>query len=339
MSYNIINPRNFSFVTNRMRNFFINKGFVEVHPQSALSILAACEDPTTISTYNYDNKVWPLPQTGQMWLEHVLLKNKDINGCFCVSTSYRNEQNPVPGRHEKIFPMFEFESKGDFNDLINLEKDLLSYLGFNKRSKKKLNKKKSSEEKSNFVDDSNFQYSTRWHNSLDFIPGNEVEYFNTTEAINVEKIMDQLDYPEDDYLSIANDFEVKELENEHEKTLCDIHGPVYFIKNFPLYTSPFWNMKYDKETGISKKVDVILDGMETIGSAERSCNPEEMRELYYSISEGKYSKLLHDTFTEKRVVDELEDFLKLDFFPRYGGGIGITRMISAMENNNLINTV
>ncbi len=44
---------------------------IENMTQSRLSILAACEDPTTISTYNYAGEVWPLPQTGQMWLEII----------------------------------------------------------------------------------------------------------------------------------------------------------------------------------------------------------------------------------------------------------------------------
>ena len=70
-----------------------------------------------------------------MWLEHALLQNPKLPGLFCVSTSYRNEPNPIPGRHEKIFPMFEFEMKGDFNDLLNLEKDLLMELGFGKHYK------------------------------------------------------------------------------------------------------------------------------------------------------------------------------------------------------------
>ncbi len=41
-----------------------------------------------------------------MWLEHVLLKNPELPGAFCVSTSYRNVPNPVEGRHELKFTMF-----------------------------------------------------------------------------------------------------------------------------------------------------------------------------------------------------------------------------------------
>ena len=85
-----INIFDFNKVVKKLRAFFDSKGFVEVHTQNRLSILAACEDPQTIATYEYNNNIWPLPQTGQMWLEYELLTNPDIKGCYCVSTSYRN---------------------------------------------------------------------------------------------------------------------------------------------------------------------------------------------------------------------------------------------------------
>ena len=50
----------------KLRSFFLHKGYVEVEAQPRKSILAACEDPTTVATYNYQGKVWPLPQTGQV---------------------------------------------------------------------------------------------------------------------------------------------------------------------------------------------------------------------------------------------------------------------------------
>ena len=124
------NTKIYNELVQKLRTFFINKGFVEVPTQSRLSILAACENPHSITTFNYCGEVWPLPQTGQMWLEYELLKNPDWNGVFCISTSYRQEKNPSPGRHEMIFPMFEFESKGGMNDLVKMEQELLDYLGF-----------------------------------------------------------------------------------------------------------------------------------------------------------------------------------------------------------------
>ena len=126
----LIDSEEFHTVARRLREFFEGRGFVEVHTQSRLSILAACEDPSTIATFSYAGQVWPLPQTGQMWLEHELLKNPDAPGFFCLSTSFRNEPTPVEGRHDKIFPMFEFEMKGGLDALLEMERDLLQHLGF-----------------------------------------------------------------------------------------------------------------------------------------------------------------------------------------------------------------
>ena len=287
MSCKLISPKKFDAAVSAMRSFFQKKGFVEVHTQNALSILAACEDPTTIAKYDYQNKVWPLPQTGQMWLEHVLLDNPDINGCYTVSTSYRNEPNPVEGRHEIIFPMFEFESKGGMNDLIKLEKELLEHIGFEKK----------------------------WNTSSPF----KAPVF---------------DYPEGNYTDLTIKYNTKELDHEHERWMDRDYGEVFFLKNFPTHTSPFWNMK--KSGDISNKVDVILHGIETIGSAERSCDRVEMRQQFLSISDGEYAGLLYSQFGKMRVEKELDEFLDREFFPRYGGGIGVTRMIRAMEMSDII---
>ena len=283
MSFSPSNPKHinsceFHKVVKRLREFFESRGFVEVHTQSRLSILAACEDPTTISTYNYGGQVWPLPQTGQMWLEYELLKNPEPNGYFCLSTSFRNEPNPVPGRHDKIFPMFEFEMKGSMDDMIQLEKDLLVHLGFGEESS----------------------------------------------------------FHEDDYSNIAEKYNVKELEHEHETKLEEDYGKVFFLKNFPNYTSPFWNMKQYPDGKNAYKVDVIMHGVETIGSAQRSSNVQEMKDMFYSISDGQYANILFSNFTKERVEQELNDFLSFNFFERCGGGIGVTRLIRSMRLSNLI---
>ena len=120
----------FSKIANKLRDFCLKKGFVEVSTQDRLSILAACEDPDTVATYNYAGQVWPLPQTGQMGLEYELLTRPELPGVFCISTSYRNEQKPVPGRHKLIFPMFEFELRGGIGELKKFETELLEHLGF-----------------------------------------------------------------------------------------------------------------------------------------------------------------------------------------------------------------
>lgn len=277
--YPIIDPSDYDMAIRKLRRFFGNRGFKEVHTQNRQSIMAACEDPKTIATYHYDGKDWPLPQTGQMWLEYELLDKPDAAGFFCVTTSYRNEPNPVRGRHCKIFPMFEFEMPGDVEELVKLEVELLEDLGFGKKG----------------------------------------------------------DFPVSSYQLFADSFGTKNLTHEHEEKLGEMHGPAIFITDFPEYTSPFWNMKRQaSDPTISEKVDVLLYGQETIGSAERSCDAKEMKQAFLSIEEGNYAKKLFNLFGKKRVMDELNEFLSHDFFPRSGGGIGMTRMIRAMKLSGII---
>lgn len=266
----------YSKVVNRLRQFFQRKGFIEVHTQDRLSILAACEDPTTVATFSYAGQIWPLPQTGQMWLEYELLTNPNIAGVFCLSTSFRNEQNPVPGRHKIIFPIFEFESKGTIEDLRKLEKELVGHMGF--------------EEKGSII-----------HQTYD---------------------------------QLVNKYQTNEISHKEENKMEKDFGPVVFLENFPLRTSPFWNMR--KNGAHANKIDVVIAGNETIGSAERSTNPEEMREQFETISNGKYAGLLYELFGKDRVKKELEEFLSLPFFPRFGGGIGITRLIDGMKKYELV---
>ena len=264
----LIDPKQYTNASDLLRSFFYAKKFLEVHTQNRLSILAACEDPSTVSTFAYAGQVWPLPQTGQMWLEYELLSDPKAEGFFCVSTSYRQEPLPIEGRHDLIFPMFEFEMPGTIDDLKQLEIELCDYLNFSRPVIK-------------------------------------------------------------DYLDWCDEFHTNELTHEHETLMYDKYG-VAFIQNFPNRTSPFWNMKQNGD-GTAAKIDVILGGMETIGSAERSSDPEEMRHQFHTISDGLYKGLLYSHFGKERVEAELEKFLSLPFFPRCGGGIGLTRLINALN--------
>jgi aspartyl/asparaginyl-tRNA synthetase len=269
--------KTFSEVVNKLRNFCLYKGFCEVSTQDRLSILAACEDPETVAVYSYMGEVWPLPQTGQMWLEYELLTKPELPGVFCVSTSYRNEQNPVPGRHKLIFPMFEFEIKGSIEVLRNFEAELLEYLGFGSRE--------------------SFYYKK--------------------------------------YDELKRYYKTHELTYKDENKMQKDFGAVVFCQDFPTYTSPFWNMK-KKDARHAHKIDIIMYGNETIGSAERSTNTKEMAESFYAISSGKYAQTLFDLFGKDRVEAELKEFLGLNFFPRCGGGIGLTRLIDATKKHNLV---
>jgi aspartyl/asparaginyl-tRNA synthetase len=264
------NTKAYHELVQKMREFFLDKGYIEVPTQTRQSILAACENPHSIVKYTFDGLEWPMVQTGQMNLEEVLLNNPEWNGVYCLTTSYREEKTPIPGRHAKVFPMFEVESKGTMKDLIKLEEELLRYLGF-------------------------------------------------------EDTMIEVNYDD-----LSQEYNTEILEAEHETRMWEEKGNIISLQNFPIRTNPFWNMKRG-ENGTFNKVDVILYGQETIGSAERSCDVEEMRRMFYTIEDGNYCGKLFELFGKERVEKELEEFLSLDFFPRFGWGCGLTRLARAYE--------
>lgn len=271
-------------LTDKLRKFFMNKGWIEVNTQYRTSILAACEDPWTIASFDFKGEEWPLPQTGQMWLEQDLLNNPDLPGVFTVSTSYRAEPNPIPGRHQTIFPMFEFEGKGDMWELRTTLEQIFEYLDFKNKGK-------------------------RYHS---------MNYHLACDTYNVDSI-----------------------EAAQEELICRDKGSIVFLERFPESTFPFWNMKIVKGSieknnkwvpyKYANKIDALVYGQETIGCAERETDKDVMRENFETISEGKYAKKLYELFTEERVKQELEDFLSMNFFPRYGGGIGLHRLIRGMD--------
>lgn len=273
--------RDYDFLVGKLRAFFKSKGFLETHVQHRLDILAACEDPSTISTFKFPVGgtvyEYPLPQTGQMRLEQDLLRDPTLPGIFCFTTSYRAEPNPVLGRHDTRFPLIEFEAPGTFDNLLNICRELMSYLGLSDNC------------------------------------------------------------PSFDYQSLCMKFGVKELDHSHEAKLEELYGPVTFITHFPEHTSPFFNMKVnEKNTLLSNKLDVIIGGMETIGSAERETDQDIMRSRFHTISDGQYSQTLYAKFGKQRVDDELDAFLSHKFIPRYGGGIGFTRLLKAMKKYKLM---
>ncbi len=275
-------PLEFNCLIQKLRGFFLSKNCIEVFPQPDLSILAACEDPKTVRSFEFDGNIWPLPQTNQMHLERILMTNPELEGLFCLTASYRDEPNPIPQRHLKNFQMWEAEKKGDFHDLLKTLSELVVELGLVDKTE-------------------------------------DIPFFT--------------------YNQLCEHYNTDLLTSEHETKMWHEFGDVVGITHFGSKTSPFFNMSsagYDNGEEIFNKCDLIICGQETFGSAERSCDIEKMRQNFYTISEGEYSKLLFEKFGKDRVEKELEEFLSLEMSNRWGFGMGVQRLMRAMKLKDLI---
>lgn len=123
------------------------------------------------------------------------------------------------------------------------------------------------------------------------------------------------------------------IEESQEEQLGRDLGPVVLLQNFPVIES-FWNMKRGGN-GLACKIDALVHGMETIGSAERSTDSKQMYLSFYEMAEGRYASILEKIDAEK-VKQELNDLLERSTFPRCGGGIGIPRFIRGLAMSGLL---
>jgi len=272
-----VDSQKFSKVVCHLRNFCYKYGLVEVCTQTRPSILAACEQPKTLTTHEISGTTYALPQTGQMWLEYELLRHPEWSGCFTLTSSYRDEPNPIPGRHQKIFPLFELELRGGEEEMVKTWTALFESFGF------------------------------------------------------------KGPFPLVEYETVCKLYNSDEVNNEEEEMLYKEYGPVVFVNKFPRRSNPFWNMK-EHDDGTFAKIDVIFFGQETLGSAERSCNVNQMKAMFNDLEDGEYKNKLYEKFGKERVDREVDEYLQYDMFPRFGGGCGMTRLIRGLEMNKWFET-
>jgi len=151
------------------------------------------------------------------------------------------------------------------------------------------------------------------------------------------------------WVETAKRLGVKDIDREAELRIGK-ETPIYFLTHFPLEatdgfesTDPFWNMSRDPENPkLTLKVDVIVNGEETFGCAERSCDVEDMKKRFFTQGNGEYHKLLfkiagNGLISEgsRKVGAELADYWSRPLITRSGFGMGWTRLVRAMKNLNL----
>ena len=137
------------------------------------------------------------------------------------------------------------------------------------------------------------------------------------------------------YEAVCREFGVTIIDDFIEKQLNKYYdADVVLLKYFPERTNPFWNMDFDDQFHLYKKVDVIINGEECGGGAQRSTDKMLQHARFYSIEDGKYSQKLFNEFGENRVKNELDFYLSLKFVERVGMGWGLSRLVKAFLNNN-----
>jgi len=138
------------------------------------------------------------------------------------------------------------------------------------------------------------------------------------------------------YISKKLNRNVSELSNDVKLKIYEKFGPVFLLKNYPEYVNMHWTTKKDLNYNTYNKIVVLLSGIEVIESYEKNTDKNEMLTNFKTLENGLYSKKLFESFGEKQVKEELDNYLTNNFFIRSVGKIYIDRLITSMLKEGLI---
>jgi hypothetical protein len=311
-----------------MRHFFSSRGFIEI--QNTRNVLDI--ENLSVSTNAFDKK-W---NVGQIWMEELVLNNTiDGDGYFAITVDVDNNA------------MFEFTSKGNIDNLISINKDLLQNIGFKLYESLQNNCDQTRYKMQQFP----YSYGMmgeygqlidwgRYRNFDELYPDCSAKHPKNNQKIGSNKDTkseyyvdhyDRIHYPEYDYDDI-----LRSSGKDYE--FFDTDDDFFLVKNFPSSSNPYWNIAM--QDGYQKRVDVILYDKRVVSSVEKSCDKVQMKHLFDIIMDNICidSDENHDNKNNKQIIETVfEQYIEQDFFPRYGGKIDINNMIRALAKRNLIN--
>lgn len=130
-----LNIKEFYHVVSKLGDFFKAREFTKAGSKNLHNVLVAFEDTNVmLEFYNAGDErnlapTGNIDEIGQMWLENELLKHPEAKGYYHITTAVRT-QDQDEDVNNNIFPLFEFEMRGGVDALIELEKALLTHLGY-----------------------------------------------------------------------------------------------------------------------------------------------------------------------------------------------------------------
>ncbi len=277
-----------------LMQYFSMHGFTD-YSMGALPLstspLIGCEDPSTLFVFKKSGLQLFLPQTQQLALEMGL--SAFPKGVYTSGISYRKELIEDK-RHLMSFQLFEFESAGDFTQLLKTIEQAIE----------------------NVIKDVTYQCDQQLTNlNVDFSRLSKVKLplgrLTYTKALKILKIKGiELKWGQD-------------INSNQEKILLKHYGNQPLLLTHHPWGIKFFNMKinpHDARTALS--CDLILPfGGETCGSAERETNIDKLKSRLYKTELWNWAKQGGFSQSFERYLEETQDLP-----PHSGGGIGIERL-------------
>ena len=260
------------------RRYFEKENYLQIYTPCFME--TSSESGAEVFEVKYFDKKAYLSQSPQFYKQMAM--SSGFEKIFTFGPIFRAEKSNTT-RHLTEFTGLDFEISYVFEieDLIEIEKDILiytyKYLKDKKFIEKELTKK-------------------------DFF----IISLNDAKKLLKEK-------------SIASD-EKDDLSTIEEKELCNLIKKKFgadfvFVKNYPISKRPFYHMRYENNSSLTKSFDLLYKGIEITTSA---------------IREHRIEILKKQAIEKKMDLKKLENYLNFFKFgcpPHGGGGIGIGRII------------
>jgi hypothetical protein len=334
MSFKRIQPPIYHNLTATIKNFYHAQGMIASFQQNSLSVLAACEDSQNIAWFKLNNqqgsglaKNFACIQTGQMGLECELLEAKETSDLL---SQYKMSQNGNKSTYKDILSSYADTYQNPLTEEVvqalessQVPPDPALPAGYYCDSTSTRDEARAGDGR---------RYNT--------FAMSEFELYGTYSDLQsfLENLLSHLGFRKISYIeyeAACSYLGVTIIDDKEEKQLCQDLSSVVLLGKFPKRTDPYWNMKYSGQGDLYNKIDVLIHGVETMGTAERSCDRNQMRKDFYTQDDGKYAQRMFSVFGKERVEHELEKFLGHTFVSRFGGGIGLQRLIEGMEKEGL----
>lgn len=340
MSFRRLNPRKFNNITKRLHNYYKSGGLEWCYTSNVVNPLSACEDHRNIVKMTLGGRTEAVAQTQQMELERILMENSEIARIVDVLNNNRLDE-------PSINALQQFAEWGN-----PLALDAVSKIKMSTPLKKVNLPQGYFTEGNSFRDE---RIIGDWRHSRSFLMSEFELFASSQESAEAEltlfniKLLHNLGFKDVkvmNYSDICNKYKVSKIgDNEETAVVLTNNCNPVIITRFTPISDPYWNM-HKLPNGTFAKQDLILAaynpvlrktvGLECGGTAVRSCDIKHMHDMFYKQDNGNYARTMNEYFGTGRIQCELEKFFKNTFIPRFGGGIGVERLLAAMEYKDLL---
>lgn len=328
----IINPASYAGTMKTLENFFEQERLQYCYVGNDMDQFSACEDSENIVVAELQGQSRAVMQTGQMALEKIIMGAREVKNIVDGMRDFGNVDDP-----EKKYRLERLAELGD-PFAVNVLKDInILYVpnpmeiprGYYCMNTSTRNESRAGDGRREFR-----------------FPITECEFAVETEESGLEELAQFLERmivhlgfekPARRYYTEECKIRgVKKLDDIDEADICNqAQNSVVLLMKFDEESDPYFNMRKNAD-GTFDKIDVLIDGVETVGSAVRSCNKDEMLDMLKKQDKGKYLTTMYKYFGEETIKNEVNDYFSYKFIPRCGLGIGTSRLIKALERHNLV---